>query len=274
MLPLNDFRLIRELIYEKSGMYFEEEKSYFVENRLKNRMEALNIDSARDYYRFIKYEPTGEEINLFLDLLTINETYFFRNYPQLKSFAEEVIPLIQEKKKASPVKILKIWSAGCSTGEEPYTLAIILREIMQDFDVWNIQILATDISRKALGLARRGAYGERALKDVPLVYREKYFTSQNGQNTISNEIKRLVRFGYLNLIDEAKMRTITGVDVSFCRNVLIYFDEKSRKQVVNSFYDSLGKGSYIFLGHSESMGRISAAFKLVKLKNSFVYMKE
>jgi len=274
MLSLNDFQLIRELIYEKSGIYFEEEKLYFIESRLKNRIEALNIDSAREYYRFIKYEPTGEEANLFLDLLTINETYFFRNYPQLKSFAEEILPLIQEKKKASPVKVLKIWSAGCSTGEEPYTLAIILQEIMQEFSAWNVQILATDISQKALRFARRGVYGERALKDVPLSYREKYFTSQDGQNTISEEIKRAVRFGYLNLIDEAKIRTVTGVDILFCRNVLIYFDDKSRKQVVNSFYDSLSKGGYIFLGHSESMGRISAAFKLARLKNSFVYMKE
>jgi len=274
MLPLNDFRLIRELIYQKSGMYFEEKKLYFVENRLKIRMEGLNVDSARDYYRFIKYQPSGEEVNLFLDLLTVNETYFFRNYPQLKSFAEEILPLIQKKKEMSLVKVLKIWSAACSTGEEPYTLAIILREMMQNLNAWNIQILATDISQKALGFARRAAYGERALKDVPLDYREKYFTSQDGRYVISEEIKRVVRFGYLNLIDRAKMLTVTGVDVLFCRNVLIYFDEKSRKQVVNSFYDSLDNGGYIFLGHSESMSRISAAFKLVRLRNSFVYMKE
>jgi len=274
MLSLNDFRLIRDLIYKKSGIYFEKEKLYSVENRLKDRMEALNFDSAREYYRFIKYDPTGEEMNLFLDLLTVNETYFFRNYPQLKSFAEEIIPLIREKKKVSLAKILKIWSAACSTGEEPYTLSIILREMMQDFNAWNVQILATDISQKALGFARRGVYGERSLKDVPLVYREKYFASHNGRYAISDEIKRIVRFGYLNLIDEAKMRTVTGVDALFCRNVLIYFDEKSRKQVVNSLYDSLSKGGYVFLGHSESMSRISAAFKLLRLKNSFVYMKE
>jgi len=274
MLSLNNFQLIRDLIYEKSGIYFKKEKSYFVENRLRNRMEALNFDSAREYCRFIKYDSIGEEINLFLDLLTISETYFFRNYPQLKSFAEEVIPLIQEKKRRSPVKILKIWSAGCSTGEEPYTLGIIVREMMQEFSAWNVQIMATDISQKALRFARRGVYGERPLKDVPLVYREKYFTPHNGQYAISEEIKRIVRFGYLNLINEAKIRTVTGVDVLFCRNVLIYFDDKSRKQVVNSLYDSLSKGGYIFLGHSESMSRISAAFKLVRLKNSFVYMKE
>jgi len=237
-------------------------------------MEALNVDSAKEYYRFIKYQPSSEEMNLFLDLLTVNETYFFRNYPQLKSFAEEILPLIQKKKEMSLVKVLKIWSAACSTGEEPYTLAIILREMMPDFKAWNVQILATDISQKALGFARRGVYGKRALKDVPLSYREKYFTSQDDRYTISEEIRRVVRFGYLNLIDEAKMRTVTGVDVLFCRNVLIYFDEKSRKHVVNSFYDSLDNGGYIFLGHSESMSRISAAFKLVRLKNSFVYMKE
>lgn len=271
-LSQQDFELFRNFINKKTGIFFDERKKYFLTSRISTRMEACNLTSVREYWYLLN--TNWEELSTFIENITIPETYFFRDYPQLKMFAEDILPLVCEEKKRKYSKTLKIWSAGCSTGEEPYTLAIILREMMEDFNSWKVDILGTDISKKALKKCREAVYNARSVKDVPLEYKTKYFISSNAHYLVKPEIKKLVHFDYLNLIDETRMQTMKGVDFIFCRNVLIYFDFENSKKVISYFYDALNKGGYIFLGSSESISRLSAAFKLVRFKNGLAYMKE
>ncbi|MGA1846612.1 CheR family methyltransferase [Deferribacter abyssi] len=209
-----------------------------------------------------------------MNLLTINETYFFREFPTLQAFAEHCLPKVIDNKKKSVNNKINIWSAGCSTGEEPYTLAIICKEMIDNFEEWEVRILATDIDKTALSRAKIGRYSNRSISKVPEEYFEKYFYYDNGFYCIADEIKTLVTFEHLNLMDTLALRKKRGFDFIFCRNVLIYFDEISRRQVVNHFYMALNKGGYIFLGHSESVGRITSAFKLKKYGEHLVYIKE
>jgi len=170
---------------------------------------------------------------------------------------------------------LRIWSAGCSTGEEPYTLAIILLEMIEDLNHWDVEILATDIDEVVLKKARLAAYGERSVKDVPGEYLTRYFdTRSNGTFYLVRGVKRMVRFEHINLFDRNRLREKGGFDFIFCRNVLIYFDDVSRKQVVDHFYVALNSGGYIFLGSSESAGRINTAFKVKKAGDYLIYFKE
>ncbi|HID20870.1 MAG TPA: protein-glutamate O-methyltransferase CheR, partial [Planctomycetaceae bacterium] len=203
----------------------------------------------------------------------VNETYFFREYPQLEAFANEALPRVAESKRRRGDYDLNLWCAACSTGEEAYTLAIIIHACLDDIPRWNVRILATDIDRQALAAAREGAYGDRSVKNVPDVYYRKYFRRQNGRHCVCESIKRMVTLRQMNLLDKDTMRRQRGYDFIFCRNVLIYFDDRSRKRVLASFYDALVPGGFVFLGHSESVGRISAAFCPVRLGQSIGYCK-
>jgi chemotaxis protein methyltransferase CheR len=208
-----------------------------------------------------------------VELLTTNETYFFRDFPQLEGFANEVLPRVVDGKRKGKDYTLNIWSAACSTGDEAYTLAIILHACLDDFKQWHIGLHATDIDSEVLATARRGVYSERAMKDVPPGYLQRYFTRRRDEYAVCKEIRDMVKLAQVNLVDRKAMRKYHGVDVIFCRNALIYFDDRSRRQVLNSFYDSLLPGGFIFLGHSESVGRISAAFEPVKFGSTIVYQK-
>ena len=208
-----------------------------------------------------------------VDLLTTNETYFFREFPQLQGFADEALPIIANAKREVGNFTLGVWSAACSTGDEPYTLAIILRECLDDFKKWHIRLLATDIDTKVLETARRGVYSVRNMKDVPPAYLKRYFRMVGEEYHVSPDIKSMVSFEHLNLVDRAGMRKHRNVDFIFCRNALIYFNEASCRQVLSSFYDSLVPGGYIFLGHSESVGRISAAYEMVRLGETITYRR-
>jgi len=267
-----NFQSIRDLINRKTGLFFDEKKTYFVTNRLSKRMEEISCDNVKDYIRILNQDM--EEFSFFVESLTINETYFFRDYPQLKMFAEETLPLICEEKRKKYNKTLRIWSAGCSTGEEPYTIAIILLEMIEDIYSWRVEILGTDIDRKVLKMCRKAIYTERSLKDVPFKYKEKYFIPYQDKYKLKDEVKKYVKFSHLNLSDGLRLEEIKNIDFIFCRNVLIYFDQRSCKEVVSCFYNNLNKGGYIFLGASESISRISAAFKLVRFNSGLAYMKE
>lgn len=264
---------IRDLIGENSGLYFDEKKFYFIEKRIAKRIKATNTQSVRDYFRLLKLGKNHDEMKELIASLTTNETYFFRYQPQLESFAEEALPMVCDVKRERNDFNLTIWSAGCSSGEEPYTLHILLREHLKDFAKWNIKILATDIDYHVLDKAREGVYEKRAVKDVRPEHLDKYFTRMGSRYTICQEIKNGVTFRYTNLMDRREMRSYCDMDFVFCRNVLIYFDDKAKKQVINSIYDCLLPGGFIFLGHSESVGKISATFKLIKFKKSLSYQK-
>ncbi|OQX86631.1 MAG: chemotaxis protein [Candidatus Omnitrophica bacterium 4484_70.2] len=273
-LSIKDFIKFRDLIYKKTGLFFEEKKIYFLKKRLSKRMEELEIKSTVEYYQLLSFgDKSEDELQRLIDLLTTNETYFFREFEQLQAFAEYCLPEICEKKEKNSNYKLKIWSAGCSTGEEPYTLAIILLEMLDNFRLWDKEIVATDIDSVALKRAERGVYDDRSVKDVPEEYFAKYFTTQSDGYRVTIPLRKMVTFYKLNLFDDREIARHKNFDFIFCRNVLIYFNDLSRRKVVNYFYEALNPGGYIFLGHSESMSRISSAFKITRKGDFIVYKK-
>jgi len=219
----------------------------------------------------LKFADNASEFGRLINELTVNETYFFRDFPQLCNFAEDVLPIVVREK--GDRKKIKIWSAACSTGEEPYTLSIILQEMLENPEEWEIQILASDINTEVLQSAKIGLYESRAVKDVPPEYLEKYFTMRHDKYLINMNVRKTVSFKQINLMDENEMSNINGCDFIFCRNCLIYFDDESRKNVLSKFYESLNPGGFIFLGHSESVGRISSDYKVQRIGDTIVYSR-
>lgn len=275
-LSPEEFEILSNFIYHKSGIKMEANKAYFMNNRVQKRIRELKLKDASDYIRLLKYaDKEGKELQELLNLITINETFFFRDFPQLEAFVECLKVLVAYKLERKDNSI-RIWSAGCSTGEEPYTLSIILHEILESTKEWNLWITASDIDLNVLQKAGQGIYDPRSLKDVPIEYLNSYFTLDlnTGSYQVKNNIKSVVHFEHLNLNDKEKMRSNRNFDFIFCRNVLIYFDDESRRRVVENFYSSLNSNGYIFLGSSESMGRITSAFKLIRLNKYLVYCKE
>ncbi|WP_277656033.1 CheR family methyltransferase [Seleniivibrio woodruffii] len=269
----DDYIDLTAFIYKKSGIKFEDKKRYFINKRVEKRLIEMNIDNVRDYLRFLKFKDNGDEFQSLMNLLTVNETYFFREFSTLETFAEHCLQEIAERKAASGDKNIRIWSAGCSTGEEPYTLAIIVREMLDNLSGWDVRILASDIDENVLAKAQNARYDDRSLKDMPDEYYSKYFIRSDGYHTPVKEVRNMVSFEHLNLMDKDAMRRKRGFDFIFCRNVLIYFDDLSRKQVVDHYYIAMNKGGYIFLGHSESVGRITTAFSMKRMGSSVVYYK-
>ncbi|MEC9282945.1 MAG: protein-glutamate O-methyltransferase CheR [Bdellovibrionota bacterium] len=268
-----DFEKLRDLIYRKTGMRFEAKKDYFLKSRIEQRMAELDLESYGDYMSELLFDRKGKEFQEFLEKITVNETYFFRDFPQLQGFAENVLPSYLEEKRKNGDYNLRIWSAACSTGEEAYTLSIIFNEVIDDIEKWNIEIVATDIDRSVLAKASEGIYSVRSMKETPLPYRAKYFTQNGNEFHVKHRMFENIEFKQLNLTDRIEMLKMRNFDFVFCRNVLIYFDDDSRKKVVAQLYDSLNHSGFLFLGHSESIGRITAAFKLRKIEGFLCYQK-
>jgi chemotaxis protein methyltransferase CheR len=256
-LPDDVYRLLREQIYKRTGMWFGDSSKYLLQKRLSPRARELNFDSFQKYFYFLQYDPRADaEFDQIYDLVTTNETYFFREPAQLSAFTEEIVPDLLSKKA---VKKIRIWSAGCSSGEEPYSIAILLREGGW-FERATFEIFASDINQQVLAKARRGQYRESAFRATEANLRDKYFTREADSTwRISDEIRNRVSIGHL--------------DVILCRNVIIYFDDASKRVVVNSFYNRLIDGGYLLLGHSESLISLSTQFKLRHLKHDMVYQK-
>jgi chemotaxis protein methyltransferase CheR len=270
-LPEEVFRLLRDLIRDYCGIYFDDGSRYILEKRLSRRVRKLHLSSFRDYFRHLLYDRNRkEELTSIIDILTVNETYFFREKNQLKTFSEEVLPELQETNKNT--KRLRIWSAGCSTGEEPYTLAMLILE-KGSFHDWTIEILGSDINQRVLQVARRGTYRKNSFRTIEEYFLDKYFVEENGFFRISDNVKQQVNFNLLNLLDPYKVQLVGKMDVIFCRNVLIYFDLLSRKKVVDVFSERLAEGGYLLLGHAESLINISTAFKLKHFQHDMLYQK-
>lgn len=273
IIPLKEdvFRLLRDVIKDYCGIYFDDSSKYLIEKRLTRRLINLHLDDFRDYYRFILYDKNSEvELSEIIDILTVNETYFFREHNQLTAFSEEILDELKEKNK--DMKMLRIWSAGCSTGEEPYTLAMLLNE-RTDFDNWDIEIHGSDINQRVLQAARKGIYRKNSFRTTEPHVIKKYFREEDDSYRILDSVKKNVTFSYLNLLDPFKIKFLGRMDIIFCRNVLIYFDNISRKKVIENFYERLTDGGYLLLGHAESLMNISTAFTLKHLKNDMVYQK-
>lgn len=272
-LPDDVFRLLRDFIHDYCGIFFDDGSKFLLERRLNRRLQQRQLKSFEEYYHFLRYDrKREEELVLLIDNLTTNETYFFREGAQLKAFSEEILPEIRETLAGR--KSLRIWSAGCSTGEEPYTIAMLMLESGDWWRGWQVEILGSDINQRVLHTARRGVYKKGSLRATSAEMVAKYFVEEGkGDYRIIDRVRELVSFSYVNLLDPFKTSLIRDVDIIFCRNVIIYFDREAKKKVIESFYDKLREGGYLLLGHSESLINISNAFVLRTLKNDMVYQK-
>jgi len=273
-LPDDVFRLLRDFVHGYCGIYFDDGSKFLLERRLARRLEQHQLKSFEEYYHFLRYDrKREEELVILIDNLTTNETYFFRESAQLRAFSEEILPELREN-LADRRKVLRIWSAGCSTGEEPYTIAILLLESGDWWRDWQVEILGSDINQRVLHTARKGVYKKSAHRATSPDMLAKYFVAEEkGDYRIIDKVKELVSFSCLNLLDPYKTSLISNMDIIFCRNVIIYFDREAKKRVIGSFYQKLRDGGYLLLGHSESLINISNAFILRTLKNDMVYQK-
>jgi len=271
-----EFKQLRDFIYDQSGIYIADNRKYLVENRLAGRLKELNLKSYNEYYYFLRYDSgRRQELNRLFESVTTNETSFYRNPPQLRVFQTKVLPDILEEQRKKGNKRLNIWSAGCSTGEEPYTLAMIILETLRNETAsWKIKITANDLSEAVLQSARRGVYNEYTLRTTPKEIIGKYFTKEGNAYKVKPEVKRLVSFGQINLSDRLAVKRVERSQIVFCRNVIIYFDDDMKKRVISAFYDNLLPGGVLLIGHSESLHNISRAFKPIHHPGAIVYRKD
>jgi chemotaxis protein methyltransferase CheR len=274
-LSVEQFQTLSREIYQKLGLHFDDKKIYFLKTRVAKRMAALGLDDPREYVFKVGYaDPDGVEMQALANLITTNETYMFREYDQLQAFANYCLPEVLSAKQSRGDRTLRIWSAGCSSGEEAYTLAMIVQDVFPQAQSWDCAIVATDIDENMLRKVVVARYGARSVAEVPEEYREKYLLGDGDEYAVRRRTAALVQTAHLNLNNRMAMRKMRSFDFIFCRNVLIYFDDLSRKAVVDHFYNALNPGGYVFLGHSESIGRVTTAFKLKRFENHLVYVKE
>lgn len=267
---------IRDLVYRSSGIYHAEEKLYLLVSRCARRMTARGVTQPADYLEHLTARPNrNAEMRLLLNEITIGETYMFRHPAQLDALRNVILPQILQGKGVISLKHLRFWCAGCSTGEEPLTLAMFLLEEKDKLLAgWTWEILATDLNDNSLEIARAGVYGEYALRNTSEALRKKYFKEVGDQKLQAGDLlKAQVRFDRVNLSDDSKMLFQKGIDVIFCCNVLIYFDLASKRRVVQHFYSNLLPGGYLFLGHAESLFQVSNAFHLVHFVGATAYWK-
>lgn len=265
------FKQLRDMLYEHCGVWLDEQSKFFVEGRLQETLRRLRFGSFKDLYYFLKYDARrAEEFATIVDLLTIHETYFFREDHQLHALQREILPELMKHRQD---RTLRIWSAGCSTGEEVYSVAILLASQPSTAD-WHIEVSGSDISQRVLEVARRGVYPASAFRTTPPDIRARYFHAENGGFRIDDSIKRIVNFFSFNLADADRAAVLPKMDVVLCRNVIIYFDLAVKKRVVEMFWNRLRPGGYLLLGHSESLMSLSTAFSLRHLRQDMVYQKE
>jgi len=267
-----DFFKFREFFYKKTGIYFEDSKRYFVDKRLIDRIRATGNNDFRNYFIFLRFQSNGEEFQRLINEMTVNETYFFREEYQFQCLVKRILPEITKKKTHG--SRIRIWSIPSSTGEEPYSIAIYLTEFWPDITKWDVEIIASDIDTNVLEKAREGKYSQRSIQNLPAFIIQKYFShSSNGTYQISEDFHQAIEFTHVNLMDPVSTKSYRGFDVIFCRNLLIYFDDLSRRQAADILFDALNQGGFICLGHSESMSRISSLFKVCKFPEAIVYQK-
>ena len=271
------FESWRKYIYEICGIYFQDNKKYLLESRLQKRIKHLNLSSYEAYLDYLKYNPSGsfERKHLF-NAITINETFFFRNQQQFSAITDYVLPEIINEKIKTKQKKVKIWSAASSTGDEAYSLAILINELFSaKYPTLSFEILGTDIDDKVIETAKNGVYTEYSIRNTPTKYLTKYFTKEEGQYyLINSKIKDMVKFKSLNLYDAVGMSAMTNYDLIICANVLIYFDSESKKKVLDSLYNSLSNIGFLFIGYSESLMNMTQKFKSVNFPKAMAYKKK
>ena len=271
-LKADEYRLLRDLVSERLGVWFGPESRLSLERRLRERLVVHGLQTYGDYYQLLKYGPSPEaEWEEACELLTTHETYFFREDYQLRAFKNEVLPIVAERGKQR--QRLHLWSAGCSTGEEAYTIAILVLESGL-FEGWDVRVYGSDLSKRCIAAARRGVYGPASFRTTSDGAKEKWFVpAEMGSFSVAPQVRALCHFGQMNLLDEERTHLVGRCDVIFCRNVVIYFDAPARRRVIEMFYGRLVSGGVLLLGHAESLLNVSTAFELLHLKEDLVYRK-
>jgi chemotaxis protein methyltransferase CheR len=266
---------IRDLVYKAAGIFQPDNKLKFLEDRCARRMHELKVATLREYLDRLNQPASGrEEMVKFLNEVTVGETFFFRSQPQLDALKSVVWPRIIAARSSLPIKKLRIWSAGCSTGEEPYTLAIMLLEASDTlFKGWSFDIQATDLNERSIEHAKAGIYGDYSTRNVTPLIRQKYFVPAGDKLQVNDAVRKMVNISRLNLLEDTRMLFMKGMDLIFCANVLIYFDVNSKKRVIQHFYSNLQSNGYLFLGHSESLYGVNDQFKLVHFPLATGYLK-
>ena len=267
----DDFLKFQEYFYRKTGIRFEDSKRYFVDKRLVERIGHSGSANFWEYFSKLRFEADGIEMQALVNLMTINETYFFREHYQFDCLVNSILPeIVARKKDKSPIRI---WALPSSSGEEAYTIAMCVIERWRGIEHHDVEIISSDIDTSILALARAGLYSARSTMHVPEGYLRKYFKKVGAGFQIDDSLRSAVEFTRVNLQDPSDVRPYRNFDVIFCRNLLIYFDDVSRKQAAETFYDAMRPGGFILLGHSESMSRISSLFQVRKFEDAIVYQR-
>jgi len=268
------FRLLRDFIHERFGLYFDESQRKSLLSRLAPRLELLGLASLEDYHRYLRFAPDRAEEQLrMVSHVTNNETYFFREQPQLSVLANHVLRAIGERKAGTGGRRLNVVSAGCSTGEEPLTIAMILFDGGQLFRGFDLRITGIDVDAVALEKARRGLYRQNSLRAVGAPLLDRHFVKDGAGVRVKEPVRGAVSFRMGNILDPASYEDLRPLDVVFCRNVLIYFSDGSVQRAVSLFERVLAPGGYLFLGHAESLARVASRFVPIRFQGAIVYRK-
>ena len=273
-LSEEEFRLLRDFIHERFGLFYDEGQRQSLKTRLAGRLASLDLMSFKDYYHYLRFGPQcAEELDKMVSHLTNNETYFYREAPQLKVFGEHVLRSLKERKSESGDRRLRVLSAGCSTGEEVHTLAMIVYDSGLFFWNWDVSIFGLDVDHAALEKARRGLYYHNSFRGLSPALVEKHFVKQGLGAEVKEPIRKLVRLRQGNLVEAASYEGFAPLDAVFCRNVLIYFSDAAILRAVQIFYEVLAPGGYLLLGHAESLSRITEMFTPIRFQGAMIYQK-
>lgn len=268
-----EFRMFTELLRSRCGLHFSSEARFLLEKRIAKRLRELDLTSFAAYHYQVRSNSAADsEFAHLVDDLTTNETYFFRERSQLRALVGEIIPEALVRRRAGAGGPVAIWSAGCSSGEEAYSMVMLAIEAGFTPGV-DFRIYASDISRRMLQKARQGIYREASFRETEDFFRNRYFTEKDGVWRISDDIKKHVDFIHLNFMDRSKIALVAPMDVILCRNVIIYFNAETKREVIQTFYDKLRPGGYLLLGHAESLINLSSAFELRHLREDLVYRR-
>jgi len=273
-LSEEEFRLLRDFIHDQLGLFFDDNQRGSLRSRLAGRLASLGLASFEDYYHYLRFGPRQEDEHARLAThLTNNETYFYREMPQLTVFADTVVKTLRDRKAASDDRRLHVLSAGCSSGEEAYTLAMILYDSGLFFWNWDVLVTGMDVDPSALEKARRAVYHPNSFRSIRPPILEKHFVKEPGGARVKDAIRKLVRFRAGNIVDPASYAGLAPLDAIFCRNVLIYFSDAMILNAVKIFHEALAPGGYLFLGHAESLSRITDLFTPVRFQGAMAYQK-
>ncbi|MBZ5656471.1 MAG: protein-glutamate O-methyltransferase CheR [Acidobacteriia bacterium] len=283
-----ELKLLQTLVYQECGMHFDERRTSFLQDRLQRRLRECQLDSFYSYYRLLISNQGKQELSRLVENLTVNETSFFRNKAQLDLFQRDILEAILQRKQERRDHSLRIWSAGCSTGQEPYTLAMLVADALSYYHMrnpvpgdsplpkpivpapWRVEILASDISYSVLRAAQEGSYPEHQMAGVDYGYRLRYFDKVGDRYITKKTVKELVHFDFHNLKTEYLPQRN---DVIFCRNVMMYFDEAEQKRLVEKFYRCLNSNGFLFVGHAESLLGLTERFQMVHRNSGTAYQR-